>query len=169
MLGSVEHTGGPDPALTADQQQAAANGELLPADWSGSNPSWGWTAGSVISTADDMVVWAKALVDGELLDADMQAQRLASFQPVDPAQPDGKAYGSGMVRADGYYGHAGLIFGYNSQLLRNPQTDTTILILAGLTLAPDGRMPVGELTDAILAQLAQTAAADVPAPRVDTR
>ena len=49
----------------------------------------------MISTADDLVVWATALVDGELLDAEMQAQRLASIQPIDPAQPDGAAYGWG--------------------------------------------------------------------------
>ena len=74
QFGTAEKTFGPDPALSADEQQAAADGELLPADWSGANPSIGWTAGSVISTADDLVVWAKAVVDGELLDPEMQAR-----------------------------------------------------------------------------------------------
>ena len=118
----------------------------------------------MISTADDVVVWAKAVVDGELLDAEMQARRMASYQPIDPTQPDGLAYGSGMFRAGSYYGHAGLIFGYNTQFLRDPQTDTTIVVLTGLTLAPDGRLPVTELIVPIIDQLAHTAATDPPAP-----
>jgi D-alanyl-D-alanine carboxypeptidase len=88
QFGTAERTFGPDPALPVEEQQAAAAGELVPSDWSGANPSIAWTAGSVISTADDLVVWAKALVDGELLDPEMQALRRASIQPVDPAKPD---------------------------------------------------------------------------------
>ena len=66
QFGTAEKTFGPDPALPVEEQQAAAAGELLPSDWSGANPSIAWTAGSVISTADDLVVWAKALVDGRV-------------------------------------------------------------------------------------------------------
>ena len=153
---SAEKGGGPDPALTPEQQRAAADGELLPADWSAANPSWGWTAGSVISTADDMVVWARAVVDGELLDPEAQARRSSSYQPADPAQPDGVAYGSGMLRAGSYYGHAGLIFGYNTQFLRDLHTDTTIVVFTGLTLAPDGRLPTEPLITAIIDELART-------------
>ena len=38
QFGTAEKTFGPDPALPADEQQAAADGELLPADWSEANP-----------------------------------------------------------------------------------------------------------------------------------
>ena len=156
QFGTAEKTFGPDPALSAEEQQAAADGEFLPADWSGANPSIAWTAGSVISTADDLVVWAKALVDGELLDPEMQAQRLASIQPIDPAQPDGPAYGSGMIRGSSYFGHAGQIWGYESQVIRDPETDTTIVALAGLSVSPDGRGPASELSRAVRVQLSET-------------
>lgn len=156
QFGTAEKTFGPDPALSAADQQAAADGALLPADWSAANPSIAWTAGSVISTADDLVVWARALVDGELLDPGMQAQRLASIQPIDPAQPDGAAYGSGMIRGSSYYGHAGQIWGYESQVIRDPQTDTTIVALAGLSASPDGRGPASELSHAVRVQLSET-------------
>ena len=156
QFGTAEKTFGPDPALPADEQQAAADGELLPADWSGANPSIAWTAGSVISTADDLVVWTKALVDGELLDPETQAQRLASIQPIDPTQPDGPAYGSGMIRAGSYFGHAGQISGYESQVIRNPETDTTIVALAALSVSPDGRGPASELSRAVRLQLTET-------------
>ena len=97
QFGTAEQTFGGDPALSPEQQ-AAVDGTLLPPDWSGASPSVAGAAGSVISTADDLVVWAKALVDGGLLDAEMQAQRLAAIKPIDPAQPDGPAHGSGMSR-----------------------------------------------------------------------
>ena len=113
------------------------------------------TAGSVISTADDLVVWAEALVDGGLLDVETQANRLASIQPVDPAQP-GAAYGSGMIRDGSYYGHAGQIMGYESQAIRDPLTDTTMVVLAALPVSPDGRGPASELTRAVMAHLPTT-------------
>jgi D-alanyl-D-alanine carboxypeptidase len=157
QFGTTEQTFGADPALPADEQRAVANGEMLPADWSGANPSIAWTAGSVISTADDLAVWTNALVDGGVLDAEMQAQRLASIQPIDPAQPDGPAYGSGMIRAGSYYGHGGQIWGYESQVIRDPETDTTVVALAALSVSPDGRGPASELSRAVRAHLPETA------------
>jgi D-alanyl-D-alanine carboxypeptidase len=167
QYGTAEKTFGPDPALSAAEQQAAASGELVPADWSLANPSIAWTAGSVISTADDLAVWAEALVDGRLLDTEMQAQRLASLQPLDPAQPEGPAYGSGLIRGAGYYGHAGQIWGYESQLIRDPGTDTTIVVLTSLSASPDGRGPASELSRAArvhLSELAASGTAAVPEP-----
>jgi len=91
-----------------------------------------------------------------LLEPEMQAQRLASIQPIDPAQPDGPAYGSGMIRGSSYYGHAGQIWGYESQVIRDPETDTTIVALAGLTVSPDGRGPASELSRAVRVELSET-------------
>jgi D-alanyl-D-alanine carboxypeptidase len=162
QFGTAEKTFGPEPALSAEEQQAAADGELLPADWSEANPSIAWTAGSVISTADDLVVWAKALVEGELLEPEMQARRLASIQPIDPDQPGGPAYGSGMIRGSSYYGHGGQIWGYESQVIRDPDTDTTIVALAALSVSPDGRGPASELSHAVRVQLTETATSTTP-------
>jgi D-alanyl-D-alanine carboxypeptidase len=162
QFGTAEKTFGPEPALSAEEQRAAAVGEFLPADWSEANPSIAWTAGSVISTADDLVVWARALVEGELLDPGTQAQRLASIQPIDPAQPDGPAYGSGMIRGSSYYGHGGQIWGYESQVIRDPDTDTTIVALAALSVSADGRGPASELSHAVRVQLTETATSTTP-------
>jgi D-alanyl-D-alanine carboxypeptidase len=125
----------------------------------------------VISTADDLVVWAEALVDGRLLDAGTQEERLASLQPVDPTHPDGPAYGSGMIRGASYFGHAGQIWGYESQMIRNPETGTTIVALTSLSVSPDGRGPASELSRAVrlhLADMATSATADVPVPATST-
>jgi D-alanyl-D-alanine carboxypeptidase len=59
-FGTAEEAGGESAALPPAEQQAAAAGTLQPSDWSGNNPSWGWTAGSVISTADDLAVFVGA-------------------------------------------------------------------------------------------------------------
>ena len=48
-FGTAEETGGASAALPPAQQQSATAGTLQPHDWTGNNPSWGWTAGSVTS------------------------------------------------------------------------------------------------------------------------
>ena len=126
--------------LTSEQARAAA-GSLLPVDQSILNPSWAWTAGSVISTADDMLIWARALVDGALLDPAMQQVRLDSIQSLGPDFPaaEGKYwYGFGIDRRVTYDGHGGQINGYNTAVARDPATDTDVVVLTTLTLAPDG-------------------------------
>jgi D-alanyl-D-alanine carboxypeptidase len=153
-FGTAEETGGESAALPPAEQQAAAAGTLQPSDWSGNNPSWGWTAGSVISTADDLAVFVGALVDGGLLDAAMQERRLASVEPPDPANP-AFGYGFGMMRFETYYGHNGQIPGYNSWMVRDPQTKTSIIILTSLTSSPDGKPPADVLGLATIGVLAK--------------
>ena len=156
QYGNAEESGGPDPALPPAEQQAAADGTLLPDDWSAMNPSWGWTAGSVISTANDLAAFVEALVDGGLLTPEMQQTRLQSIQPVDPANT-AFGYGMGLMRFDTYYGHNGQIPGYNSFMVRDPDTGTSIIVLTSLTSAPDGRAPADQLALAVIAELASAA------------
>ena len=51
------------------------------------DPSWAWTAGGAISTVADMKTYVEALVEGGLLDAQMQKTRMDSIQATDPATP----------------------------------------------------------------------------------
>ena len=44
-------------------------------DW---DPSWGWGAGNMISTLDDMRVWTKDLAQGKLLSPAMKQERNSS-------------------------------------------------------------------------------------------
>jgi D-alanyl-D-alanine carboxypeptidase len=78
--------------------EATANGtEATATDW---NPAWGWAAGAMISTLDDMHIWAPALATGALLSPAMQAQRLQTLSM--PGQPPGETYGLGSsISADG--------------------------------------------------------------------
>ncbi len=156
-FGTAEETGGPSPALPPAQQQSATAGTLQPHDWTGNNPSWGWTAGSAISTADDLAVFVGALVDGGLLEAPLQQQRLASVEPPDPANPS-FGYGYGLMRFSTYYGHNGQLPGYNSWMVRDPKTRTSLIILTSLTSTPDGKAPADVLGLATLEVLAKQAA-----------
>ncbi|OWY62534.1 hypothetical protein B7486_57905, partial [cyanobacterium TDX16] len=77
-----------------------------PADATDWNPSWGWTAGAMISDLDDMLVWGEALATGEgILSPETQAERLDSFDfdiPVytgpgtSAPQSPARAYGLGL-------------------------------------------------------------------------
>src|SRR5919107_6387806 len=86
-------------------------------DW---NPSSAWTAGEMISTIDDLLVYGRALGTGKgLLSPKEQKERLDSFvSDVPPLnQPPLKgdlAYGIGLGKDHGWIGHNGEIPGYNT-------------------------------------------------------
>jgi D-alanyl-D-alanine carboxypeptidase len=88
-------------------------------DW---NPSWGWTAGEIISTVDDLLTTGRALGTGQgLLDAATQTDRLTSF-------PGASGYGFQWGCADGWVGHTGEISGYNTSLFYDTTSDTTVAV-----------------------------------------
>jgi D-alanyl-D-alanine carboxypeptidase len=112
--------------------------EQIATDW---NPSWGWGAGNMISTLDDMRIWARALADGALLTPDTQRQRLDTIVPMNPERT--AFYGLGIFSDGGWIGHTGVIFGYQTGVFYLPQTQTTLVFFtnsdqphdAGTTLA----------------------------------
>jgi len=85
-------------AVPPAQLPAALNGTLSPLNQTNANPSWAWTAGGGISTAEDLAVYVRALVDGGLLDPATQKIRLDSLVPTNPNNPMAAAYGIGIAR-----------------------------------------------------------------------
>ena len=67
-----------DAPYPADLHAAAKAGTLKPNDDTDQNPSYAFAAGGVISTADDLATWMRALVGGKVFDADYQRQWLES-------------------------------------------------------------------------------------------
>ena len=128
------------------QTEAAEAGTLLPEDRTEFSPS-DWTAGGMISTADDLVIWADALVDGLLLNEYTQLVRLASIQ-LDPSNPE-LGYGYGISKFGAYLGHGGIVPGYSSYIGCDRHTATTVVVLAGLSFAPDGAGVAAELAIAV--------------------
>ena len=100
-------------------------------DWS---PSEAWTAGQVISTVDDLLVYGRALGTGKgLLSPEKQSERLDSFvSDVPPLnQPPLKgdlAYGIGLGKDHGWIGHNGEIPGYNTYLFYHPDLDAVAAV-----------------------------------------
>jgi D-alanyl-D-alanine carboxypeptidase len=120
-----------DAPYPADLQAAAKAGTLKPNDDTGQNPSYALAAGGIISTADDLAIWMRALVVGKLFDADYQRQWLDSLGPQDPSKPLGQKYGYGIsqitVGPSSVYFHGGEMPGYNSFMGYDPVNDVTLV------------------------------------------
>jgi D-alanyl-D-alanine carboxypeptidase len=93
-------------------------------DW---NPSWGWAAGSMISTLDDMRTWTRALALGELLSPAMLRER-DGFLPA-PAEGEGAQYGLAIENQKGWIGHNGNIFSYMVYPYYLPAERITLVVM----------------------------------------
>lgn len=111
---------------TLQSPTATAENPTDATDW---NPSWGWTAGELISTGDDMLVYARALGTGQgLIGSDTQIERLSSF-------PGAAGYGLGMGCSNGWVGHAGELPGYNSSVFYDTTSDSTVITMTNSDIA----------------------------------
>ena len=132
-----------DAPYPADLQAAAKAGTLKPNDDTGQNPSYAYAAGGVISTADDLAIWMRALVGGKLFDADYQRQWLDSLEPQDPSKPLGQKYGYGISQItfgpNSVYFHGGEMPGYNSFMGYDPVNAVTLIVWTSLTISLDGK------------------------------
>ena len=146
--------------LSPARQAAAKNGTLQPTDTTTVNTSWAWTAGSGISTAAELGAYVQRMVGGGYLNADLQAQRLASCTPIDPSDPQSPSYCLGLAKFGTFYGHTGEIPGFNTFAGYDPVTKTTIVTWANTAAGPDGRAPANVIAKIIMAELSK--AAEVP-------
>lgn len=77
------------------------------------DPSFGWSAGAMISTVSDMKKWLDALASGSLLSPKMFAEQRKVW--VTDPNSTGLQYGFGlMLVRSRFVGHTGVIPGYNS-------------------------------------------------------
>lgn len=88
------------------------------------NPSWAWTAGSAISTAGDLRIWAKALAKGWLLSRETQRERLTWITLDETLR-----YALGIADFDGLVGHNGALPGFESFMGYEPNQRITIIVL----------------------------------------
>jgi D-alanyl-D-alanine carboxypeptidase len=132
-----------------------------PVDTTGWNPSWAGAAGAVISTLDDLLVYARAIVTGQgLLGGPAQEQRLRSFRPA-PAFGEGIAYGLGLMSVDRWIGHSGDIPGYRAAVYHEPVSDTTLVVLTSSDIM------AGRCSEPVAAMaIASDAACKAPTARI---
>jgi D-alanyl-D-alanine carboxypeptidase len=123
----------PDPHAQGYTLQGQSSGAdpIDATDWS---PSVAWTAGEMISTVEDLLVYGRALGTGEgLLPPEQQAERLDSFisdlPPLNQPPLEGTlAYGLGLGNDRGWVGHNGEIPGYNTYLFYHPDLDAVVAV-----------------------------------------
>ena len=134
----------PDPHAQGYTLQGQDDGEPIDAtDW---NPSWGWTAGAMISTVEDLLVYGRALGTGEgLLPPEQQAERLDSFSGGPPPLTAEKDYGIGLVNDHGWLGHTGELPGYNTVVSYHPELDATVVVEVNSDI-PSGDCPADNPT-----------------------
>jgi D-alanyl-D-alanine carboxypeptidase len=138
----------PDPHAQGYTVQTADGKEATATDW---NPSWGWAAGAMISTLDDMRVWAPALATGKLLTPQMQEQRLQTVGS--PGMPPQDGYGLGIFNLGGWIGHNGSLPGYQTVAVYLPQKQTVLVILINTDIEYQGNEPSTTVATAITKEL----------------
>jgi D-alanyl-D-alanine carboxypeptidase len=92
------------------------------------NPSWGWTAGELISDIDDLLVYARAMGTGHgLLGEAAQTERLTF--------PGAGGYGIGIGCTDGWVGHTGELPGYNTTVYYKTGADIAVVVQTNSDIA----------------------------------
>src|SRR5215475_14429955 len=146
-----------DAPYPADLQAAAQAGTLKPNDDTGQNPSYASAAGGVISTADNLATWMRALVGGKVLNADYQRRWLDSLTPQDPSKSLGQKYGYGISQItfgpNSLYFHGGEMPGYNSFMGYDSVNDVTLVVWTSLTLSLDGKPTANSIMLRMLDQI----------------
>lgn len=120
-------------------QGSTTPGQTLNAtNWS---PSFGWTAGGMISTLQDLLTYDRRLGTGQdLLSPTTQTARLESF-------PDPAGYGFALGCVDGWIGHTGELPGFNTSLFYDTTTDTSVVVLVNSDIASGDCAASPTLTD----------------------
>ena len=156
----------PEPHAHGYTQQTADGKEATATDW---DPSWGWASGAMISTLDDMRIWAPALATGKLLSPQMQAQRLQTVRA--PGQPPQDGYGLGIFSVGGWVGHNGRVPGYQTVAVHLADPDTTMVLFLNTDIDYEGSEPSTTLATAITKELTPdhiyTLGAEIQAPDVE--
>ena len=129
----------PDPHAQGFTLQGGHGTPENPANTTNWNPSWGWTAGELISSAQDLLRYGRAEATGAgLVPAKQQEERLTSFREFNG--PGAGGYGLGWGCQNGWVGHTGELPGYNTAMFYSTADDTTIITMVNSDI-PSGDCP----------------------------
>jgi D-alanyl-D-alanine carboxypeptidase len=97
------------------------------------NPSIAWTAGAMISTADDVALFYRALLDGRLLPSAQQRELLAAIPVNDTGELFAEHYGLGIysvqLSCGTAWGHDGGIIGFKTLAYTSPDGNRQAVIV----------------------------------------
>jgi D-alanyl-D-alanine carboxypeptidase len=91
------------------------------------SPTWGGAAGQMISTLDDLRVWAHIYAVGKLISPAMKREQ-QKFLPADD-EGVGAKYGLGIENQNGWLGHNGNIFSYMVFPYYLPEEGITMVVM----------------------------------------
>lgn len=117
------------------------SGDAL-ADLTELHESIGWSAGGLVSTAPDLVAFARGLFGGALYD---DPESLVAMTTPAP----GSSYGLGITIQPEYMGHAGYIAGFRSVLDYAPEFDTVVVMLYN-NVAADPELGLADVLNPVL-------------------
>ena len=122
------------------------DGQVVDAtDW---NPSWGWAAGNMISTLEDMRRWARIFADGQLISPEMKTERDRFLSA--PGEGEGALYGLAIEYQNGWVGHNGNTISYIAFPYHLPAGDITVVLLGNTgSHAAEAWEMLGEIVDAV--------------------
>lgn len=143
----------PEPYLSGTTKQGEPEGTVKNAtNW---NPSWGFTAGAMISTLDDLHKWGVALGSGEgVLNTESQLEREASKVSRAKGNSPTSTYALGFGVKNGWMGHTGTLPGYNTDVNCDPKIKTTVVVMVNSDIPlGDGKLPANAIFDGLVAAL----------------
>lgn len=88
-------------------------------------------SGAMMSTLDDLHVWAEALGSGALVDEATHAERLEAT-PLSEG-PEYDAYGVGIGTLEGWWGHTGEGLGITALAMHDAESGATVVILMNIS------------------------------------
>ena len=86
-----------------------------------------WTAGGIMTTLEELTVWARALATGFLLSDSLHLAQLPVLKPPTQTVPYWSGYGMGMSQTDVWMGHTGAICGFVCNMQYYPDEDVSII------------------------------------------
>ncbi|HZX09499.1 MAG TPA: serine hydrolase domain-containing protein, partial [Acidobacteriota bacterium] len=96
-----------------------------------------WAAGGMVSSASDLVRWARAIRDGELLGPAMQKE-VFTYYPPEKTRSSQFKYMQGIMWIDDYYeghaafGHSGGTLGFTALMYWFEDMDITVVLLTNI-------------------------------------
>ncbi|MEV7993988.1 serine hydrolase domain-containing protein [Streptomyces sp. NPDC086077] len=152
----------PEPHAQGYTNQTADGKVADSTDW---NPSWGWAAGAMISTLEDLRIWAPTVATGVLPDGRSLISPATQKQRLDtpPTTIPGAGYGLGIFDVQGWIGHNGSLPGYESLTIYLPSARATLVVVLNTDIGRNDTEPSTLFGDAITKIVSPQHVFDLPA------
>jgi len=129
---------------------AGENGELYDMT-SGIDPSITWAAGAIISSVEDLKIWAEALATGELIAEATHEEQLQWVEvPGMEGAGIGYQYGLGILKLGNFVGHNGEFSAFQTTMFYLPSQQATVVVMFNSNSNPTGTQDLFTRIAAIL-------------------